>query len=197
MNNRHSSKVYRQFQINDNKTIKVLKDILKEKELKNLPRESIFQLPETFTIIKMILSKYKKDENDIYVLSNYLKTLKTFMSSILQGQTSDYDVNPLLRKISADLNYVKYDKNTFMMRVGDIGTTFYVILSGSISIIVPKEMSILMTKTQYIHHLKFLSSLGEKYLVEKNYYNNIGEFPDLKLEHFIKHENKDKKKNKC
>ena len=195
MNNRHSSKVYRQFQINDNKTIKILRDILKEKELKNLPRESIFQLPETFTIIKMILSKYKKDENDIYVLSNYLKTLKTFMSSILQGQSSDYDVNPLLRKISADLNYVKYDKNTFMMRVGDIGTTFYVILSGSISIIVPKEMSILMTKTQYIHHLKFLSSLGEKYLVEKNYYNNIGEFPDLKLESFIKHENKDKKKN--
>ena len=193
---RVSSKVYKQFQKNDNKTIKILRDIIKEREEKNLPRESIYKQPETFTIIKMILSKYQKDENDIYVLSDYLKTLKTFMSSISQGQSSDFDIMPLLRKISADLYYAKYDKNSFMMRVGDIGNTFYVILSGSISIIVPKEISVLMTKTQYIHHLKFLSSLGEKYLVEKNYYNNIGEFPDLKLESFIKHENNDKKKNR-
>ena len=193
---RVSSKVYKQFQKNDNKTIKILRDIIKEREEKNLPRESIYKQPETFTIIKMILSKYQKDENDIYVLSDYLKTLKTFMSSISQGQSSDFDIMPLLRKISADLYYAKYDKNSFMMRVGDIGNTFYVILSGSISIIVPKEISVLMTKTQYIHHLKFLSSLGEKYLVEKNYYNNIGEFPDLKLESFIKYENNDKKKNR-
>ena len=52
---RVSSKVYKQFQKNDNKTIKILRDIIKEREEKNLPRESIFQQPETFTIIKMIL----------------------------------------------------------------------------------------------------------------------------------------------
>ena len=193
---RKSNKVYNQLLFNNKKTIKVLRDILKEKEEKNLARESIFQHPEIFTIIKMVLSKYEKDENDIYILSNYLKSLKTFIASILQGQSSDFDVMPLLRKISSDLYCVSYKKNSFMMRIGDIGNTFYVILSGSVSIIVPKEISILMTRTQYINHLKFLSDLGEKYLVEKNYYNNIGEFPDLKLESFIKHENNDKKKNR-
>ena len=194
---RKSNKVYNQLLFNNKKTIKVLRDILKEKEEKNLARESIFQHPEIFTIIKMVLSKYEKDENDIYILSNYLKSLKTFIASILQGQSSDFDVMPLLRKISSDLYCVSYKKNSFMMRIGDIGNTFYVILSGSVSIVVPKEISILMTRTQYINHLNFLSDLGEKYLVEKNYYNNIGEFPDLKLENFINNDknNNDLKKN--
>ena len=74
---------------NDNKTIKILSEIIKQRQKDNLSYEEIFQQPETFLIIKMILSKYQKDENDIFILINYLQTLKSFMSSILQSQPSD------------------------------------------------------------------------------------------------------------
>ncbi len=187
---RHSSKLlFSQIRINDNKTIKILKDIIEEKEKGNKLDEHIFQLPEIFTIIRMILTKYQKDENDIYVISHYLLSLKSFISSILEGQSLDFDIMPLLRKIAHDLYCEEFKKNEFMMKVGDIGKTFYVILSGSISIIVPKTITVKMTKDQYIYHLKLLHQLGEDYLLEKTYYNNLGELPYLKLEHITK-ENK-------
>ena len=66
----------------DNKTILALAEILKEKEKDKLSTEALFHQPETLIIIKMILTKYEKDETDIYVLSNYLKSLKSFMLSI-------------------------------------------------------------------------------------------------------------------
>ena len=66
----------------------------------------------------MILQKYQKDENDIFVLSHYLKTLKNFMSSILQSQPPDFDPFPLLREISRDLLCEEYHKNNFMLRLG-------------------------------------------------------------------------------
>ena len=52
-----NKKLFSQIRLNDNKTIKVLKDIIEEKEKGNSLNEEIFQLTETFTIIKMILSK--------------------------------------------------------------------------------------------------------------------------------------------
>ena len=181
---------------NDIKTINILTEMLKEKD--DLSKETIFQQPETFTIIKMILTKYQKDKNDVYILSHYLKTLKNFMNSILQGQQEDFDYMPLLNKISLDLKSEEYEKNTFMMRVGDIGKKFYVIISGSVSILVPKVMNVFMTKQQYVLHLELLNSLDEKYLLEKTFKNNESVFTDFKIEDYeklLKKKNK-KKKNK-
>ena len=169
---------------NDIKTINVLTEMLKEKD--DLSKETIFQQPETFTIIKMILTKYQKDKNDVYILSHYLKTLKNFMNSILQGQHEDFDYMPLLNKISLDLKSEEYEKNTFMMRVGDIGKKFYVIISGSVSILVPKVMNVFMTKQQYVLHLELLNSLDEKYLLEKTFKNNESVFTDFKIEDYEK-----------
>ena len=176
---------------NDIKTINILTEMLKEKD--DLSKETIFQQPETFTIIKMILTKYQKDKNDVYILSHYLKTLKNFMNSILQGQQEDFDYMPLLNKISLDLKSEEYEKNTFMMRVGDIGKKFYVIISGSVSILVPKVMNVFMTKQQYVLHLELLHSLDEKYLLEKTFKNNESVFTDFKIEDY---EKLLKKKNK-
>ena len=179
---------------NDIKTINVLTEMLKEKD--DLSKETIFQQPETFTIIKMILTKYQKDKNDVYILSHYLKTLKNFMNSILQGQHEDFDYMPLLNKISLDLKSEEYEKNTFMMRVGDIGKKFYVIISGSVSILVPKVMNVFMTKQQYVLHLELLHSLDEKYLLEKTFKNNESVFTDFKIEDYEKLLKKKKIKKK-
>ena len=181
---------------NDNKVIKILSDIIKQRKNEKLSIEEIFQQPETFLIIKMILSKYQKDENDIFILINYLQTLKSFMSSILQSQPSDFDPIPLLKEISKDLQCEEYPKNSFVMKVGEIGKKFYISLSGFVSILVPKKYNVIMTKNQYINHLKTLNKFDEKYLLEKTYYNNLGNFPDLILDNILKEKKKKKKKNK-
>ncbi len=173
----------------NDKIIKVLYDLIKKKEEEKCPLDSIFQQQETLSIIKMILSKIQKNETDIFILTKYLKQLKNFMSLILKGQPEDFDPTPLLEKISYYLECEEYQKNTFMMKVGDIGKNFYVILTGSISVVIPKNISIQMTRRQYIEHLKMLYKYDEKNLLERTFYNNAGTFPDIKLndiEHEIK-----------
>ena len=184
--------------LTDNK--KIIQDLvnsIKENEKNDIALESIFHTPETFSIIKTILSKFQKDNNDVYILSHYLKTLKNFMNSVLQNQPDDFDYIPLLKKISEDLKCEEYTKNTFMMKVGDIGKKFYVIISGNVSVLVPKIINVLMTRQQYIYHLKLLYSLGEFTLLDRTFKNNLSAFPDFKSNDFEKLKNKMKKnKNK-
>ena len=180
----------------DSKTILFLSRMLKEKEKDKLSMESIFNSQDTLLIIKMILTKYEKDENDIYIISNYLRHLKSFMQSVTQNQPDDFDMTPLLKKISYDLQCEEHLKNTFVMRVGDIGKNFYVILSGSVSVLVPQVFQISMTKKQYFKHLIMLHKYKEKQLLERTYYNNVGVYPDIKLEQIEENEKKLLKKKK-
>ena len=143
----------------------------------------------------MILTKYEKDETDIYILSKYLKSLKTFMLSITQNQPDDFDPNPLLKIMSNNLECEEYLKNTFIMRVGEIGKNFYVILSGNVSVLVPKVLNVLMNKKQYISHLKMLFKYNEINLLERTFYNNSSVYNDIRLEE-IKEEKKKKRKKK-
>ena len=179
----------------DNKLIYQLSKRLKENEKDELITEQIFHDPETLTIIKLILTKYEKDETDIYILSKYLKSLKTFMLSITQNQPDDFDPNPLLKIMSNNLECEEYLKNTFIMRVGEIGKNFYVILSGNVSVLVPKVLNVLMNKKQYISHLKMLFKYNEINLLERTFYNNSSVYNDIRLEE-IKEEKKKKRKKK-
>ena len=181
---------------NNDKTIKALADLLKEKENQNLSIETLFHQQETLTIIKMILSKIQRDETDIYVLSSLLKTLNNFMQLILEGQPEDYNPIPILKKISYDLECEEYTKNSFVMRVGDYGKNFYIILTGSVSVLVPKNITIKMTRRQYLEHLKMLYKYDEKNLFERTFYNNAGTYSDIKIETVEKEIEKEKNKKK-
>ncbi len=180
----------------DNKTILALAEILKEKEKDKLSTEALFHQPETLIIIKMILTKYEKDETDIYVLTKYLSNLKSFMQTIMQGQPEDFNMIPLLKKISYNLECEEYYKNTFVMKVGEEGKDFYVILSGTVSVLVPKVISIIMTEKQYLKHLKKLHYYKEKHLLERTYFNNCLLYPNIKLDQITKEDIKKKKKKK-
>jgi CRP-like cAMP-binding protein len=177
---------------NNDKTIKTLADLLKKKEEEHLSEETLFHQQETLTIIKMILSKIQKNETDIFVLSCLLKTLTNFMQLILQGQPEDYNPIPILKQISYDLECEEYQKNTFVMKVGDYGKNFYVILSGSVSVLVPKNIAVKMTRRQYLEHLKMLYKYEEKKLFERTFYNNVGTYSDIKIETIEKEIEKDK-----
>ena len=135
--------------------------------------DSYFNIPENAELIKLILSKKNKSELEIFIIKTYLKTLHNFISVINESEEEKVNIDLLLNKISQDLKCQNFEKNTLLMKIGEIGKTFYVILSGLVDILVPKEIEVYMTKSEYIEHLKILYLYKEDFLFEKTYDNNI------------------------
>ncbi len=115
-------------------------------------------------ILKDILKHPYKKDVDIYILNTFLKSLKKFMN-IIRSENSHYDIDNILSKISANLEPLQVEQNNMLMRIGEPGDFFYIILSGQVSVLVPKVISIYMSHEQYIHHLKILYN-NEPYLYE-------------------------------
>ena len=163
----------------------LLKQDLKDK----FKTEMHLKSTEFNEILKDILKHSYKKETDIYILNTYLKSLKKFMN-IIQSENSHYDIDELLSKISSNLSSSHVDQNNMLMRIGDNGDYFYIILSGAVGVLVTKIISIHMSQEQYIQHLKILYN-NEPYLFEgtlklhskSSYFINLDEIKQ-KDEHY-------------
>ena len=142
-------------------------NINNEEYLKNL-----FRTPESMEVIKSILSKFLRNEIDIFILKEYLKRLNGLMSILKESNDESLSIELLLKKISNDLKCEIYHEGTFLMKVGNIGKTFYVTLSGSVSILIPKAFQRLMSIEEYINHLRLLYTWEENYLFDKTFNEN-------------------------
>ncbi len=154
------------------KQIKVFSEIIKNNLNNQEILDSLFNNSENADLIKLILTKKYKSENEIFIIKTYLKSLHNFISVINESEDNSLNIDMLLQKISQDLRCEYFKENTLLMKVGEIGKTFYVILSGSVDILVPKEIDVYMTKTEYIKHLKLLFKYKEDLLFDKTFSNN-------------------------
>ena len=75
--------------------------------------------------------------------------------------------NHLLWQIAKFLKYETYEKNDLLFRFGDEGDKFYMIFTGNVAVIIPKERKVKMTISEYIKYLKKLMILKEFGLIEK------------------------------
>ncbi len=146
------------------KMIEDFAELLKKDLKDKFKTEMHLKSTEFNEILKDILKHPYKKETDIYILNTYLKSLKKFMS-IIQSENSHYDIEDLLSKISSNLSPLQVEQNNMLMRIGEPGDFFYIILSGSVAVLVTKIISIYMSPEQYIHHLKILYN-NEPYLYE-------------------------------
>ena len=76
-------------------------------------------------------------------------------------------MNQLLRKISICLKSEKYPLGKIVFRYGDKGSKFYIILKGSVRILIIKNNKIRLTFYEYILHLIRLYAIGEVNLMIK------------------------------
>jgi len=155
----------------EDKIIKKIYEELNKNILDPTNLDNILKNKKTAEIIKLILSKKQKTETDIFIVKTFLKQLSSFMS-ILNKSGDEQKVEKLLTKISTDLSLDIYQKNSFLMKVGEIGKNFFVTLSGKVSIIVPKVINIQMTESQYKSHLTFLYNNNEQFLLDKTFIAN-------------------------
>ena len=158
-------------QINTFTLLSLLQKNEKNKEITN----KIFQDHNSIEIIEEILSKNHRSENDIYIIKSYLKTLTKFIDILSKDENNDMDL--LLSKISNDLKLEISKKNNFLMKIGEIGKNFYVILSGKVGVLVPKHYDVIMTKNDYLTHLKILLNYEENYLLNNTLLENYNILP--------------------
>ena len=135
-----------------------------EKKKDKFKFESLLKSDEFNSILKEILTHSYKKETEIYILNTYLRSLSKFMN-IIQFSDKDTVIENFLSKVSSNLQSLFLEKNNMLMKIGDQGDYFYIILSGSVSVLVTKIISVYMSPEQFTQHLKLLYN-NEPYLFE-------------------------------
>ena len=87
---------------------------------------------------------------------------------------SDYnEIKTILHNLANHLKYKFIKKNKIICRYGQNVENFYLILKGSVNVLVPNEEQILMTEEEYFRYLINLRILNENYILRqvmaKNY----------------------------
>ena len=167
-----------------------------EKEKDKIKFANLLQSQEFNTILKEILTHAYKKENEIYILNTYLRSLKKFMN-IIQFDENEIIIENFLSKISSNLQSLFLGQNKMLMRIGDQGDYFYIILQGSVSVLVTKTISIYMSQEQYTEQLKILYN-NEPYLYEgtlklnkkSSYYVNLEEIEFKDPKYILEGKNK-------
>ena len=159
----------------DEKIVESFDLLIKAKQKEKQFLKNLFHRQETMSIILYILSKNIRTPRDIYILNSFLKTQRQFMQ-IVQGEDENLDKEEILTKINNSLKFIIIEAQTFLLKVGNIGNKFYIILHGNVSVLVPKTINLKMKYEQYCHYLQFLYHNNENYLLEKTINYNISTF---------------------
>ena len=160
------------------------------------------------TLFMVCLPSFKKtvrEKADVKFISLYLSNLKKFINLLktinednkdnnnnnVQKQNEEKDKYfKLLRYVSEHLIYEKYESKRLVMRYGDIGDKFYIILHGLVSIIIPIRISMQLTFNEFSRYIARLILFQEYELAkitmrENKHIYNI-DLPDIKfIIHYI------------
>jgi hypothetical protein len=86
--------------------------------------------------------------------------------------TKYYATKEILNKIAIYLKKEEIQKDYIVFYNGQIGKTFYIILEGEVSILIPSEYNALITMEQYLEYLKYLYAYNEYELLRLSYESN-------------------------
>ncbi len=146
--------------------------------------DQLMKNPEMTNIIEQILDKPERKMQEIIILKEYLKRLKKFLE-ILNFDNENISIDSLLTRVSREMQIEKIPKNEFLMRIGEKGDRFYFTLSGSVTILAPKEFLVYMTIDDYTKYLIILYNNNEHYLLKKTLRENEMAIPLLKEKYEI------------
>ena len=114
--------------------------------------DSAFELKK---IILTILNKSQRKQSDNIVLRQYLVSYPEFIDTLkLRDNLSD--PKELLLKISQHLKKEEIYQDHVIFYNGQLGKTFYLILEGEVSILLPYEFKIKITDKQLFKYMSFL-----------------------------------------
>ena len=130
----------------------------KNEELPNLMKLNELNL----NIIQYILSKKKRNNNELLIIKEFLSSLKIF-----DNHTLDVNQDKLLFSLSSFLKMEKRPESSLLFRYGDKGSKFYIVIKGELSVLIVKETKIELNAVDYFIHLLLLKTLKEEELLKK------------------------------
>ena len=135
--------------------------------------------------------KKPSQNRDQGIIIDYIKTLETFMNLIHEQVEDNVEV---IKKISKIITYKKNNINDLIIQYGDKGNDFYIILKGTIGILVPKYFEYYMNEEDFIIHLIKLRKYNQNELIIQCLRQNslIFSIPTEKFEELLNDINKKK-----
>ena len=156
----------------------------------NLDKEELFKLclPSFLKIQK------QKDIRDISLISLYLVQMKKFMKLFGDSFSSikDNDYYEQLKKISTTIIYEKFNQNRIVVKFGDEGKKFFLILKGEVQVILPTKKTVSMLQKEFKRYLLLLYIYKEyeilKLVIKDNKINQMNTMFNASY-YFFKEEN--------
>ena len=125
------------------------------------------KLKEKYNLcIKSLETKQENErtEEDIKNIQNYLNTLLYFRRIKLYDPIN---VDNTVVKISKVIKYVSIPKNNYVLKLGEKGNAFYIILKGKVSIMVVEYKKVYLSIEEYLIFLLKLYYFKEKELLKE------------------------------
>ena len=193
---------------NENTSSKELLESIKQDiiiDSQKLENNSFFQknFGNRETLFYIVLPSFKKilkDEIDKKLISLYLTHMKKFVdllkkvyasnsnSTSNNTNTTDKNVNDdefyeLLNNVSAYMLYHYFPANRVLMRFGDEGEKFYILLNGTVNIIVTRKKTVNISLNEYFRYIALLIIYKEqqilKQVVKENKNSNFIDIPGI------------------
>ena len=140
------------------------------------------QLPDTTIELKKIIlyifNKLQRIPNDNIVLRQYLISFPEFID-ILKLREQISDPKELLLKISQNLKKEEIFQDRVVFYNGQYGKSFYLILEGEVSVLLPYEFKLKLTDKQVIKYMYYLLQHKEYELIRLMFENNRHIFNDI------------------
>lgn len=129
-----------------------------------------------FTSIIHLLQKPQDERTpmDNQLISGYFTYLPDFFQ-IIKKQYCD-KTKEILKKIASVMSFEIQKGNKLLFRPGDEGRKFYIILNGSVDVLIPKQKIEKITLTQYYRYLAFLIGYNEIEILNKVVNENCSKF---------------------
>ena len=130
----------------------LIDDTLKNKA--TLDKDGLFKL----SLPSFLKNIKQKDIKDITLISLYLVQMKKFMKLFGEDFTSVKDTFYFeqLKRISSTIIYDKFSKNRIVVKFGDEGKKFFLILKGEVQVILPTKKNVVMQQREFKRYLLLL-----------------------------------------
>jgi len=130
----------------------IIEDALKGK--KTLDKEDLLKL----SLPSFIKPQKEKDIKDIILISLYLVQMKKFMKLFGDdlANIKDSGFYEQLKKIAEKIIYRQYNKNRLVIRYGEEGSKFYLILKGEVHVLLPIKKTVYISIKEFKRYMLLL-----------------------------------------
>ena len=174
--------------IMEEKITKIVNEIKQKlSEGKDIQKISLEEVKDIDSIIEYILNKNFRKQNDIIVIRQFLISFSNLLE-ILYLNDKFNDTTELIYKISSSLKKEEISKNEILFLNGQLGKTFYLILHGQVSVLIPIQYCVQITTSQFYEYMEFLLDHKEYELIRLSFKANERIIKERNIQNYNEYE---------